>query len=79
MDDQAPRGVDFVKDRKEAKFLQHLMVITLVAAWNPWSVGWLLSPDGLITSASKRPPSGEFSGRARRDDGGSVSGGESAG
>ncbi len=43
-----------MKAREELKFVRGLMVVALAAAWNPWSVGWLFSPDGFITSASKR-------------------------
>lgn len=39
---------------KDPKHRRLLLGLALVAAWNPWSAGWLLSPDGLITSASKR-------------------------
>ena len=43
-----------MKANKDPKLSRLLLGLALVAAWNPWSVGWLLSPDGLITSASKR-------------------------
>ncbi|MCH2105171.1 MAG: VCBS repeat-containing protein [Planctomycetes bacterium] len=39
---------------RASKTLCLLLGLLLVASWNPWSAGWLLSPDGLITSATKR-------------------------
>jgi len=38
----------------DPKHRRFLMGLALICAWNPWSAGWLLSPDGFISSASKR-------------------------
>ena len=43
-----------MKQPKRSSLLALSIGLLLVAAWNPWSAGWLIAPDGLITSASKR-------------------------
>jgi hypothetical protein len=44
-----------MSDRREHQgFGRSLLWLVCVAAWNPWSVAWFISPDGFITSSTKR-------------------------
>lgn len=40
--------------RKDYSVGRILLWLVCVAAWNPWSVAWFMSPDGFITSSTKR-------------------------
>jgi hypothetical protein len=40
--------------REDQGFGRSLLWLVCVAAWNPWSVAWFISPDGFITSSTKR-------------------------
>lgn len=43
-----------MKSERASSLGRRVMGLALVAVWNPWSIAWLISPDGVISSALNR-------------------------